>query len=90
MSEPCDDWGNECNISPEVEGRDPKLYMEQEDDRPASQSGSHEDCKNDSSPFEDDEEVTESKIRAFLDEKVLYNKNAKTKLYKTWSLITNW
>lgn len=59
MCEPCDDWRNNCALSPELEGKDAKLCMEQKGD-------------NDSSLFEDDEEVTESKIRAFLDEKVVH------------------
>lgn len=72
MCEPCDDWRNNCALSPELKGKDANLCMEEKSDRPTDGFGSHEDSRNDSSLFEDDEEVTESKIRAFLDEKVLH------------------
>ncbi|KAL3516091.1 hypothetical protein ACH5RR_022993 [Cinchona calisaya] len=77
MCEPCEDWLSKCDASPEVESSSMKLDTEQKVDRPISCSPSPGKSKNvfsfSSTPSmdEDDDEVTESKIRAFLDEKAL-------------------
>ncbi|KAL3538092.1 hypothetical protein ACH5RR_001458 [Cinchona calisaya] len=77
ICEPYEDWGNKYDTSPQVERCSMSLDMKEEVERPTGFSPSPGGSKNvlsiSTAPsiYEDDDEVTESKIRAFLDEKVL-------------------
>lgn len=75
MSDPSDDWGCKFDASPELENRG-VTFDTDESDMPPCQSGANEGQKDFSFPCmpslsEEDDELTESKIKAFLDEKVL-------------------
>ncbi|KAJ1417114.1 Serine/threonine-protein kinase, active site [Sesbania bispinosa] len=89
MSDPSDDWGCKFGASPELEQREGfdtgESYM------PSGQSGANEGQKDFSFPSvtpqtpslsEEDDELTESKIKAFLDEKALELKKLQTPLYE--------
>lgn len=76
MSDPSDDWGYKFDASPELENRGVSFgtdvsYM------PPDQSGDDDKGQKDfsfpgvPSLSEEDDELTESKIKAFLDENVL-------------------
>nr|XP_027114605.1 mitogen-activated protein kinase kinase kinase ANP1-like isoform X2 [Coffea arabica] len=86
ICEPCEDWTTNYDASPEVEKSSIKLDMKQEVDRPIGCSPSPRESKNVfsfcSAPSvdEDDDEVTESKIRAFLVEKALELKKLQSPL----------
>lgn len=78
MCEPTDDWPCKFDESPEVRKSEANLLSHQTQNEDAITTG--KSCKADGdfsfqygpSETEDDDEVTESKIRAFLDEKVFY------------------
>lgn len=76
MCEPTDDWPCKFDESPEVERNRMNISSSQAINEPAGSIGVSK-AENEftfpcgSSAAEDDEEVTESKIKAFLDEKVL-------------------
>ncbi|WOK92985.1 mitogen-activated protein kinase kinase kinase NPK1-like [Canna indica] len=73
MSEPFDDWPNNFDISSEKTGSAMHNICEQGEN----------DFKFSSEPVhDDDEELTESKIRAFLDEKALDLKKLQTPLFE--------
>jgi len=74
MSDPSDDWGCKFDASSELETREVN-FVTDESYMPPDQSG---DGKQPDFSFpgvpslsEEDDELTESKIKAFLDEKVL-------------------
>jgi mitogen-activated protein kinase kinase kinase ANP1 len=77
MSEPDDEWPCKFDESPELEGRNTSLFSSQAIKNPSDIIGhSGKDDGGFTFPvgqvvMDDDDEVTESKIRAFLDEKVL-------------------
>lgn len=75
MSDPSDDWGSKFDASPELENRGVSLDTDESYMSPG-QMESNKEQKD--LPFpcvpslsEEDDELTESKIKAFLDEKVL-------------------
>ncbi|KAG5056096.1 hypothetical protein JHK85_008606 [Glycine max] len=87
MSDPSDDWGYKFDASPELENRGVSFgtdvsYM------PPDQSGDDDKGQKDfsfpgvPSLSEEDDELTESKIKAFLDEKALELKKLQTPLYE--------
>ncbi|PIN16528.1 MEKK [Handroanthus impetiginosus] len=95
MCEPNDDWQCKFDESPELtkSGVGRKEFLPSEIVEPGNRSlGSGEvDCgftfpTGHSGP-EDDEEVTESKIRAFLDEKALELKKLQTPLYEFYNSL---
>lgn len=79
MCEPCDDWGHKLDESPAPEQRGISLDTSEQISEPAAHSGAFGAGEKDFSfPFrpslsEDDDELTESKITAFLDEKVQFS-----------------
>ena len=78
MSDPSDEWGGGCKFdaSPELENRGVNFGTD-ESYMPPDQSGDDDKGQKDfsfpgvPSLSEEDDELTESKIKAFLDEKVL-------------------
>lgn len=84
MCEPNDDWPCKFDVSPEV-GRSNIDLFPREDcgTAEASCNGETDFTFPNEASADDDEEVTESKIRAFLDEKVnnFYQWNVKIPLY---------
>ena len=78
ISEPTDDWECKLDRSPEQQCREMNLETDQKTHLATSCSGTFSDGdKNFSFPCgpslsEDDDELTESKIKAFLDEKVCF------------------
>ncbi|XP_077240204.1 mitogen-activated protein kinase kinase kinase NPK1-like isoform X2 [Tasmannia lanceolata] len=87
MSEPCDDWPCKFDISPEQRG----IRLDSSGDLvnvDTSSPGASEKVPNDFTfPFrppvcEEEDEVTEKKIKAFLDEKALDLKKMQTPLYE--------
>lgn len=75
MSDPSDDWGCKFDASPELENRGINFGSE-ESYMPPDQLGDDKGQNDFSFPgvpslSEEDDELTESKIKAFLDEKVL-------------------
>ena len=75
MSDPSDDWSCKFDVSPEL-NRSGVSTITDEMYRPSDMEASHEEHKDFSfsgepSVSEEDDELTESKIQAFLDEKVL-------------------
>ncbi|EXB50596.1 Mitogen-activated protein kinase kinase kinase ANP1 [Morus notabilis] len=88
ISEPNDDWECKFDGSPEQQYKQINLETDQQIHLTASCSGTFSDGdKNFSFPCgpslsEDDDELTESKIKAFLDEKALELKKLQTPLYE--------
>ncbi|CAI9102230.1 OLC1v1000469C1 [Oldenlandia corymbosa var. corymbosa] len=84
MSEPCDDWRSQLDASPGGERSDTKVDLESEVDGSPLPGVSNKDFSSSSPPslFEDDDEVTESKIQAFLNEKVQELKRLETPLFE--------
>ncbi|KAL9240799.1 hypothetical protein vseg_014977 [Gypsophila vaccaria] len=84
MCEPNDDWPSKFDLSPKVGRSDTELFSRED-------CGTAEAINNVESEFsfpcepsaDDDEEVTESKIRAFLDEKALDLKKLQEEFYNT-------
>lgn len=75
MSDPSEDWGYKLDATPELENREVSLDTD-ESCMSRTQLESNKEQKDLSFPSvpslsEEDDELTESKIRAFLDEKVL-------------------
>lgn len=75
MSDPSEDWGCKFDATPELENREVSLDTD-ESYESRTQLESNKEQKDLSFPCvpslsEEDDELTESKIRAFLDEKVL-------------------
>ncbi|XP_031378437.1 mitogen-activated protein kinase kinase kinase NPK1 isoform X2 [Punica granatum] len=92
MSEPTDGWQCKFEESSEMERNTMKITTADKvivDDGPdlldKGESGFSFQCAR--STTEDDEEVTESKIRAFLDEKALDLKRLQTPLYEFYNTI---
>ncbi|XP_027349795.1 mitogen-activated protein kinase kinase kinase NPK1 [Abrus precatorius] len=86
MSDPSDDWGCKFDASPELENRGVNFGTD-ENYVPPDQSGADNVQKDFSfqgvpSLSEEDDELTESKIKAFLDEKALELKKLQTPLYE--------
>lgn len=79
ISEPSNDWGSKLDGRPELEQRGTNLDTNEQISEPAGCTGvSSEGDKDFSfacglSLSVDDDELTESKIQAFLDEKVLFS-----------------
>ena len=77
MSEPNDDWPCKFDGSPELDKSRVNLFPCQTINKAANSPGESGNADNDftfpGGPLttEDDDEVTETKIRAFLDEKVI-------------------
>ncbi|KAG2694841.1 hypothetical protein I3843_08G159800 [Carya illinoinensis] len=96
ISEPSNDWGSKLDGRPELEQRGTNLDTDEQISEPAGCSGvSGKGDKDFSFPCGqslsvDDDELTESKIRAFLDEKALELKKLQTPLYEEFnnSLLT--
>ena len=75
MSDPSDDWGCKFDASSELKNREVN-FVTDESYMPPDQSGDDKGQTDFSFPgvpslSEEDDELTESKIKAFLDEKVL-------------------
>lgn len=91
MCEPTDDWPSKFDGSPEVERSELNISTGQAIEEATGNDGILGKGENDfsfpcgSSAAEDDEEVTETKIRAFLDEKV-YIYSSHCSLTKLWML----
>ncbi|KAK7337787.1 hypothetical protein VNO77_18374 [Canavalia gladiata] len=86
MSDPSDDWGCKFDASPELENRGVNFGTD-ESYMPSDQSEADKRQQNFSFPgvpslSEEDDELTESKIKAFLDEKALELKKLQTPLYE--------
>lgn len=86
MSDPSDDWGCKFDASPELQNRVVNFGTE-ESYMPPDQSGADKGQSDFSFPgvpslSEEDDELTESKIKAFLDEKALELKKLQTPLYE--------
>ncbi|KAJ7973364.1 Mitogen-activated protein kinase kinase [Quillaja saponaria] len=87
ICEPSDDWGCKLDESLELEQRGVHLVKDQSY-VPSGQSGAFDEGQKDfsfpcgPSLSEDDDELTESKITAFLDEKALELKKLQTPLYE--------
>ncbi|RDX94719.1 Mitogen-activated protein kinase kinase kinase ANP1, partial [Mucuna pruriens] len=86
MSDPSDDWGCKFDASPELENRGVDFDTD-ESYMPPDQSGVDKGQTDFSFPgvpslSEEDDELTESKIKAFLDEKALELKKLQTPLYE--------
>ncbi|XP_061348476.1 mitogen-activated protein kinase kinase kinase NPK1 [Gastrolobium bilobum] len=86
MSDPSDDWGCKFDASPELENRGVSFDTD-ETYMPPGQSGANKRQREFSFPCapslsEEDDELTESKIKAFLDEKALELKKLQTPLYE--------
>ncbi|KAK2969449.1 hypothetical protein RJ640_011346, partial [Escallonia rubra] len=88
MSEPNDDWPCKFDESPELDRSARNLITGQTTAKPGGSPGAagygDEDFTfpNGPSAVEDDDEVTESKIRAFLDEKAVDLKKLQSPLYE--------
>ncbi|XP_059649988.1 mitogen-activated protein kinase kinase kinase NPK1 isoform X2 [Cornus florida] len=88
MLEPNDDWPCKSDESPELERSRTNLFSGQTINKATDSTEASGNGDNDftfpSGPVaaEDDDEVTESKIRAFLDEKALDLKKLQTPLYE--------
>ncbi|KAB1202260.1 Mitogen-activated protein kinase kinase kinase NPK1 [Morella rubra] len=91
ICEPSDDWGCKLDGEPEVEQRGINLDRDDQICEPAGCSGAlGEGDKDFSFPCGqslsvDDDELTESKIKAFLDEKALELKKLQTPLYEEFN-----
>lgn len=76
MCDPDDDWPCKLDGNPEVEETGTRLLTSQVLE-PGNKPQASGDCDlifpSEPSIAEDDDEVTESKIKAFLDEKVLFH-----------------
>lgn len=76
MSEPNDDWQGKFDDSPGLQRSTMNIYSSETTNKHSEIPGAFPDRENDFTfpsgppPAEDDDEVTESKIRAFLDAKV--------------------
>ncbi|KAL5060992.1 hypothetical protein RYX36_032596 [Vicia faba] len=86
MSDPSEDWGCKFDATPELENREVSLDTD-ESYKSHTQLESNKEQKDLSFPSvpslsEEDDELTESKIRAFLDEKALELKKLQTPLYE--------
>ncbi|KAK7258862.1 hypothetical protein RIF29_24450 [Crotalaria pallida] len=86
MSDPSDDWGCKFDTSPELEHKQVGFDID-ESYTPPGQSGANEGKKDFSFPSvpslsEEDDEQTELKITAFLEEKALELKKLQTPLYE--------
>ncbi|KAG2395138.1 Mitogen-activated protein [Vigna angularis] len=86
MSDPSDDWGCKFDASSELENREVN-FVTDENYMPPDQSGDDKGQPDFSFPgvpslSEEDDELTESKIKAFLDEKALELKKLQTPLYE--------
>ncbi|XP_035549297.1 mitogen-activated protein kinase kinase kinase NPK1-like isoform X1 [Juglans regia] len=96
ISEPSNDWGSKMDGRPELEQRGTNLDTDEQISEPASCSGVSGEGDKDFSFSHgqllsvDDDELTESKIQAFLDEKALELKKLQTPLYEEFnnSLLT--
>ncbi|KAF5736839.1 mitogen-activated protein kinase kinase kinase NPK1 isoform X1 [Tripterygium wilfordii] len=90
MCEPTDEWACKFDESPEMKGSGMNSPFGQinhgDSDNPRVSGNRGNDFTFPCGPLvaEDDEEVTESKIRAFLDEKALDLKKLQTPLYKAF------
>lgn len=88
MCEPTDDWPCKFDESPELTKSGANLSSHQTISKPAGSPRASNERENDFTfpcgPLvgDDDDEVTESKIRAFLDEKALDLKKLQTPLYE--------
>lgn len=88
MCEPTDDWPCKFDESPELTKSGANLSSHQTVSKPAGSPRASNERENDFTfpcgPLvgDDDDEVTESKIRAFLDEKALDLKKLQTPLYE--------
>lgn len=88
MCEPSDEWRCKYDDTPELEQPSMTLDHDQPVDRLTGSSELTGKCDNDfsfqcgRSLSEDDDEVTESKIKAFLDEKAVELKKLQTPLYE--------
>ncbi|KAJ9700258.1 hypothetical protein PVL29_005872 [Vitis rotundifolia] len=88
MCEPTDDWPCKFDESPELTKSGVNLSSHQTISKPAGSPRASNERENDFTfpcgPLagDDDDEVTESKIRAFLDEKALDLKKLQTPLYE--------
>ncbi|KAG1327015.1 Mitogen-activated protein kinase kinase kinase NPK1 [Cocos nucifera] len=87
MSEPFDDWPCKFDISPEQV----TMNSEDMDESPNGASGDGREGENDFTfpcePTCEDDEVTETKIKAFLDEKALDLKKLQTPLYEFYNTL---
>ncbi|TKY61498.1 Mitogen-activated protein kinase kinase kinase ANP1 [Spatholobus suberectus] len=86
MSDPSDDWECKFDASPELENRGVNFGTD-ESYMPPNQLGADKGQNDFSFPgvpslSEEDDELTESKIKAFLDEKALELKKLQTPLYE--------
>ncbi|XP_057960481.1 mitogen-activated protein kinase kinase kinase NPK1-like isoform X2 [Malania oleifera] len=88
MCDPSDDWRCKFDGNMEPGQRGANLHAAEPIDRPPGSSGASGEGENDFSSgyepslSEDDDEVTESKIKALLDEKALELKKLQTPLYE--------
>ncbi|XP_071716409.1 mitogen-activated protein kinase kinase kinase NPK1 [Rutidosis leptorrhynchoides] len=88
MMEPDDDWTCQFDASPEVVKSETKLFPDQVSEMASECAGAFGNADNGFtfpngvSGVEEDEELTEIKIRAFLDEKALELKKMQTPLYE--------
>lgn len=76
MSDPSDDWGCKFDASPELEHKGVSFDTDESYMSPGHSGANNKGQKDFSFPCvpslsEEDDELTESKIKAFLDEKVL-------------------
>lgn len=76
MSDPSDDWDCKFDMSPELDHNGVSINTDEMDMASGHPGDFHDEQKDFSflcepSVSEDDDELTESKIQAFLDEKVL-------------------
>ncbi|XP_054805814.1 mitogen-activated protein kinase kinase kinase NPK1 [Prosopis cineraria] len=95
MCEPIDEWTCNFDKSPDFEKRRTNLSPDQTINKTMRRTEASQKVENEfsfpSEPIgaDDDEEVTESKIRAFLDEKALELKKLQTPLYEEFFSISN-
>ncbi|KAK3189994.1 hypothetical protein Dsin_029555 [Dipteronia sinensis] len=95
MCEPTDDWPCKLDEIPEVEQNVLNISSDQALSEAVSSTGLSDKRENEfsfhcgSSAAEDDDEVTESKIRAFLDEKALDLKKLQSPLYEEFYSTLN-
>ncbi|XP_054800903.1 mitogen-activated protein kinase kinase kinase NPK1 [Prosopis cineraria] len=87
MSEPSDDWSCKFDVSPELDHSGVSICTDEMYKPPGHPEAFQEEQKDfsfagEASVSEDDDELTESKIQAFLDEKALGLKKLQTPLYE--------
>ncbi|WOK99821.1 mitogen-activated protein kinase kinase kinase NPK1-like [Canna indica] len=81
MCDPFDEWPQKFDINPEEKTMNLDEFHKSANDGPCSSRGNGFTFPSEPMP-DDDEELTESKIRAFLDEKALDLKKLQTPLYE--------